>query len=854
MKKSVRSIGTIVLGLFLLISLSAQPSTFVDEKGILRWTATKKEVCVFGVNLTSPFGETFDAQDFLGVDHEKAIDADVYHLARMGIDGFRVHVWDNEISDSAGNLVFNKHLQLFDYMLYKLKERGIKIFLTPICYYPSGKQRTSFNNGFQKYFHGKKGCLTDTNSFAAQERYLSQFVSHINQYTGLSYKDDPDIIAFEINNEPFNHSDRPDLTTYYINRMADAIRSSGCKKPLFYNMSHNIEQIDNFCNANIQGGTFQWYPTDLVSHHDQKGNFLPAVDNYIIPFKDHPKFRKLAKVVYEFCPSDVGHSAHLYAAMARSLREAGFQFAAQFSYDPMYLANTNYYAETHYLNLAYTPQIAMGMKIASEVFHRVPLGKNYGRFPDNTNFDVFRLGYEDDQAEMVTDKKFLYANSTLTSPPNPGQLEHVAGTGSSPLIGYEGTGVYLLDRLEEGVWRLELMPDAVWVRDPFESQRLYKNVSVILWKEWPMSIDLPDLGKDFSIDGLNDGNFTKIHAKGDIFKIRPGSYLITRKGRKPSLNRNDKWQNIQLGEFYAPETSYQKTYVLHEPVKEISTTVKKYTISAEIVSLDQPENVEIVIYNSSRERKVIPMENRGYKYTADIPITFVNKEGFLEYFICLKNAGDYFTFPSGEKEYPFYEDFYESNPWRVSVVKPEAPFCLFDACVDGKEISEPYGNTKIDFIPSLSSEKSMMLVQVNNLQSIEHDFSLRSFCRSRVESRTQDLESKKELFISGKSLNNKPCKIQLTLIMKDATAFGGVITLQPEMGLYSISIKDLRKVKTVLLPHQIPNFLSYRDEGRSASVFNIKQVESIQISIGPGVSENQYNEKNGVAIESIGLN
>jgi hypothetical protein len=60
-------------------------------------------------------------------------------------------------------------------------------------------------------------------------------------------------------------------------------------------------------------------------------------------------------------------------------------------------------------------------------------------------------------------------------------------------------------------------------------------------------------------------------------------------------------------------------------------------------------------------------------------------------------------------------------------------------------------------------------------------------------------------------------------------------------------------VKTVLLPLQIPNFLAYWDESRYISLFDISQAESIQISIGPGISEDQFNEKHGVAIESIEL-
>ena len=74
----------------------------------------------------------------LGLDIEKAIDADVHHLQRLGLDAFRVHVWDVEISDSAGNLLDNEHLRLFDYLLWKLKENNIKILITPIAFWGNG--------------------------------------------------------------------------------------------------------------------------------------------------------------------------------------------------------------------------------------------------------------------------------------------------------------------------------------------------------------------------------------------------------------------------------------------------------------------------------------------------------------------------------------------------------------------------------------------------------------------------------------------------------------------------------------------------------------------------------------------
>lgn len=88
----------------------------------------------FGVNYTTPFAHAYRAHKALGVDIEKAIRQDVYHLARLGLDAFRVHVWDTEISDSVGNLLQNDHLKLFDYLLAELKKRNIKTIITPIAF------------------------------------------------------------------------------------------------------------------------------------------------------------------------------------------------------------------------------------------------------------------------------------------------------------------------------------------------------------------------------------------------------------------------------------------------------------------------------------------------------------------------------------------------------------------------------------------------------------------------------------------------------------------------------------------------------------------------------------------------
>jgi hypothetical protein len=82
----------------------------------------------------------------------------------------------------------------------------------------------------------------------AQQRYVKGLLVHVNQYTKLSYKNDPDILAFEINNEP-SHTNNVQEVKDYLNKMTTAMREAGLKKPIFYNMSHNFGVTDAFLTS-----------------------------------------------------------------------------------------------------------------------------------------------------------------------------------------------------------------------------------------------------------------------------------------------------------------------------------------------------------------------------------------------------------------------------------------------------------------------------------------------------------------------------------------------------------------------------------------------------------------------------
>ncbi len=147
------------------------------------------------------------------------------------------------------------------------------------------------------------------------------------------------------------------------------------------------------------------------------------------------------------------------------------------------LAPFNVGWQTHYLNLVYSPNKAVSFVIAAEAFRRLPRLKTYGRYPRNTPFGPFRISYEEDLSEMATEREFFYSNDTKTVLPAPEKLTRIVGCGSSPVVHYSGTGAYFLDKLSDGVWRLEVYSDAVWVNDPYGNPRLDRYVSVAFWRE-----------------------------------------------------------------------------------------------------------------------------------------------------------------------------------------------------------------------------------------------------------------------------------------------------------------------------------------------------------------------------------
>src|SRR5215218_871535 len=471
-------------------SVAATRRAFVDREGVIRWADDREEVRLFGANYAIASSSDYRAAGYLTGDRKRLIDDDVAHFARMGWNGMRLAFWgDWQASDRAGNLIANDHLDLLDYLVAKARERGIYILFNPIHTYHAGWPDAMGDTfpGFAA--HTPKDRLgTDPAAIAAQVNHLGQILRHVNPYTGAALKDEPSILFIEMINEPVHHPEDLAGSVRYINALVDAVRAAGSQAITFHNVSQDFRIAPAIRRSTVQGASFGWYPTGLNSGHELRGNYLRTVDDY--PRLRTPELEGRPRLVYEFASADQ-LTGYMYPAMVRVFRQGGVQLAAMFAYDMLETASRNLGWQTHRLNLVYTPRKAMSAIIAAEAMRRLPRGGGDTIYPRNTAFGPFRVDPEHDLGEMATPDALLHAGSTRTTPPDPRALRRVAGYGSSPVVTYDGEGIYFLDRVRDGVWRLEVYPDAVDVDDPFRMQRLDKVVTRAIYRAWPMRIDLP---------------------------------------------------------------------------------------------------------------------------------------------------------------------------------------------------------------------------------------------------------------------------------------------------------------------------------------------------------------------------
>jgi hypothetical protein len=826
---------------------------YIDQNGRMRWQKDHSEVYLFGVNYTVPFAYGYRSLKALNKDIEKEIDEDVYHLARMGADAFRVHIWDTEISDTAGNLLENEHLKLFDYLVYRLTQRNIKIIITPIAFWGNGyPQRDEKTAGFSSKYN-KGQATVNENAIKAQENYMKQILQHINPYTKSTYRDEPDIIAAELNNEP-SHSGPKGKVTAYINRLAAAARSTGWSKPLFYNISQSPYYADAVAKSNVNGFSFQWYPTGLVAGHEQKGNLLPNVDRYTIPFDTIPEFHNKARMVYEFDAADVLQS-YMYPAVARSFKQAGFQWVTQFAYDPLATAYANTEYQTHFLNLAYTPPKAISFLIANRIFHLLPRDRDYCTYPSDSTFGAFRVSYNQSLSEMNTAKEFYYSGNTGSSPIDQKKLEHLAGVGSSAVVSYKGYGAYFIDKLENGIWRLEVMPDAITIRDPFEKASPSKEVVHIQWSDQPMQINLVDIGNDFDIKGINQGNGYQTKATNGAFIIKPGTYLLVKNGRSAAKWTAGKTMgSLGLDEFVAPQPVSNSPFVSLVPVSEVSTGAA-FPINAKVINVSAGAKITLSVFRSFGPPVIINMEKvTPYDYSATIPAAQVTS-GILTYRIVINDGGKYISFPGGHEGDPYSWDNVNNDTWQTFIASPGGKLSLFNAAADRGRTNTYFPVfTRNGGAQFTSGEETGQLMFKASSPAIKQGqvMGFQLYVGDKVKSRLPEASAFTRVVIRAR-MQGGPGKLRVALIDNDASSYAASVDLTSEFKNIEIPLSAFTPDSSLLLPRPYPGFLPLWFKASSFSDLAVSKLDKLEVTAGDRLSADQYNKPFGIEVESVSL-
>ena len=189
-------------------------STPFTVKDSVIYDADGKKVKLWGVNYYTPFNSNFYNIEELGKDHFAAVDEDIRHFKLMNIDFIRMHLYDREITDRDGNIVENKNMRVFDYLVDQCEKNGIYLMITPTVWWNTVNNQIYQEKyyaywfidsqeafGFSNYY-SCDSMIWDPDAIRCQETYLNALFSRKSTVSGKRMNEYKNIIAFELFNEP----------------------------------------------------------------------------------------------------------------------------------------------------------------------------------------------------------------------------------------------------------------------------------------------------------------------------------------------------------------------------------------------------------------------------------------------------------------------------------------------------------------------------------------------------------------------------------------------------------------------------------------------------------------------------
>jgi hypothetical protein len=456
---------------------------------------------------------------------------------------------------------------------------------------------------------------------------------------------------------------------------------------------------------------------------------------------------------------------------------------------------------------------------------------------------------------MNSEEEFYYSNSTTSRPVNVSKLQHIAGVGSSPIVHYSGSGAYFLDKIGDGIWRLEVMPDAISILDPFERASPKKEVTHIERKRNAMRIILPDLQPGIIIKGLNPETDNIISTFAGEFEIEPGVYLLS-EGTKKKSTLPKSIGSIGVSEFVSPPISSASLYARHDPYTEVSAG-KSFTISATIVGIDTGRvSVQIGKFGGGGPggQRILPMVRKSSsEFTVEVPERLVTP-GLLIYRIILQKGNDYAIFPENIKANPFAWDNYTYKTYSTYVAADNGKIEIFNPTTDRTARTYPVFRRGFQTGYTTGSEPVQLILRLSASElSGDHTIGLQWSFKDKIKGRKTELDSMNKLIIKARTGEKQPVRAKVTLTNKDAQSYSTFINLTNSFQEIEVPLSNLVADSALLLPRPYPGFQPLRFKGDGKREFRFSEAEKIEITIGSDLGPSDLNKPYSLELGSIWL-
>jgi hypothetical protein len=506
----------------------------------------------------------------------------------------------------------------------------------------------------------------------------------------------------------------------------------------------------------------------------------------------------------------------------------------------------------------------MSAIVAAEAMRRLPRLQAYGPYPGNTRFGDFRVSYAENLGELLARDAFLYAGSTESAPPDPASLTRIAGYGSSPVVRYEGEGIYFLDRVRPGVWRLEVYPDAVPVRDPFEPPNPAKIVTRAISRAWAMTVALPDLGSTFTVQPVTAGNAQVEHAAGGRFEVTPGVYVLSADGPVNVATMPARIGAIGFTEYHAPplDTMPPSVTPLAAPAYLAG---RDAVLEARVVDTTPPDSVTLFIRpEAGFFYRPIPLHlTGGYAYAATVPAATL-REGPYRYVITVFRGGSAVTFPTRLPLAPSAWDYYGRAAWKLDVVGSRTPLTLFDPGTDAAGLAFSRigdagrrGLFGLAFSAVTGRPVFHFELPVHRDGEPLADYTASLVVKDRIGARRETITGATGLVVGLRGLGPRQV-LHVTLMEDDGTSWTAQVPVDSAWTERVLPLTAFTIGRGVLLPEGFPgewNYWVHAAAGRGGTddAPRLDHVERLQLSLrredGVTVTPGSY----GVEIESVRL-